>query len=544
MHSGPDGAGTRASTTSSFSHFDSTAPSWMLLGLACVGQFMVVLDVSIVTVALPSMQRNLGFSTAQLQWVVNAYALTFGGFLLLGGRAADIFGRKRVFILGLALFCGASLVCAVAQNQQMLVGARALQGLGGAVLSPATLTILTTTFTEPGERTRALGIWSAMAAIGGASGALFGGILTDLLSWRWIFYINLPIGITAILVARFALVESRAQNQRRNLDVLGSITVTASMVSLVYALAGTEQHPWLSSATLVPLALAGVLFCAFVVIERRVAREPLVPFRLFRSRALTIANVTILFLTASMFSMWLLLSLYIQDVLGFSPLLTGLGFIPQTAAIAVAAQISARLVPRVGPRTPLVAGVAMSAAGLFWLSLASPHGSYVSEVLGGSVLATFGMGLAFTPLAFSATAGVARGEAGLASGVLNTSRQVGGAIGLAALATIAATRTRELLGAASTTGRIVGPNYRAFALTAGFTKAFAVGALIVAVGGVVALFLPGRPAVERENGAARLPDRAEHSQPSEHLDPPDSVGLDPASRPAIYESAPPRAKHR
>jgi len=466
-----------------------TVSSGMILALVCVGQFMVVLDLSIVNVALPSMQHDLGFSTAGLQWVVNAYALSFGGFLLLGGRAADLFGRRRVFMLGLCLFAAASLVCAVAQNQLMLVAARALQGLGAAVLSPATLTILTMTFRAPAERARALGIWSAMAAVGGASGALLGGILTDLLSWRWIFYVNLPVAIGALVAARVVLAETRAEGERPSLDVPGAITVTGGLVALVYAVAGTHTHPWGSTATVVPLAIALVSLVVFVVVETRGARSPLVPFRLFRSRALSTANLAMLFLGGAMFSMWFFVSLYLQEVLRFSPLVTGLGFLPQTAAIAAGAQISSRLVPRIGPRLPLVAGALMSAGGLLWLSRAGPTGSYWASVFGGATLATFGMGTAMTPLAFAATAGVARTEAGLASGVLNTSRQVGASTALAALATIAANRTRAILG---TEGRAAARSvaHQAAALTAGFSRGLAVSSAIALAGVVAGFFLP------------------------------------------------------
>ena len=468
--------------------------SGMILALVCVGQFMVVLDLSIVNVALPSMQRELGFSTAGLQWVVNAYALAFGGFLLLGGRAADLFGRRRIFMLGLLLFAGASLVCAVAQNQFMLVGARTLQGLGAAVLSPATLTILTMTFTAPAERSRALGIWSAMAAVGGASGALLGGILTDLLSWRWIFYINLPIAAAALVAARVVLVETRAEGERPSLDVPGAIAVTGGLVALVYAVAGTNTHAWSSEATVVPLVVAGVCLAVFVLIETKVARAPLVPFDMFRSRGLSAANLAMLFAGGAMFSMWFFVSLYLQDVLRFSPLVTGVGFLPQTAAIAIGAQISSRLVPRYGPRLPLLVGVLMSAAGLEWLSRAGPTGSYWGSVFGGADLATFGMGLAITPLAFAATAGVAPTRAGLASGVLNTSRQVGASIALAALATIAADRTQALLAGAH--AGVPTAAHKAAALTAGFSRGFTGAALIALVGVVAAVFVPrrvGRP---------------------------------------------------
>jgi EmrB/QacA subfamily drug resistance transporter len=464
-----------------------TAPAknGLVLALLCVGQFMVVLDLSIVNVALPSMQRNLGFTTSQLQWVVNAYALAFGGFLLLGGRAADLFGRKRIFMLGLSVFAGASLVCALAQNKQMLIGARTLQGLGAAVLAPATLTILTTTFQDPRERSRALGIWSAMAAAGGASGALLGGVLTDLLSWRWIFYINLPIGIAALVAARIVLVETRAPGDRSSLDVIGAVTVTGGLVALVYAIAGTDTHPWLSADTIVPLLLAAALLASFAVVETRSSRQPLVPFSLFRSRGVSAGNTVMFLVGGAMFSMWLFLSLYLQDVLHFSPLITGLGFLPQTIAIAVGAQISSRVVPRTGPRPPLIVGAALTTVGMVWLSHMSSSGSYVSEVLGGSVLATFGMGISMTPMAFAATAGVPREQAGLASGLLNTSRQVGGSIALAVLATIAAARSAALL-----RGELHSRVNEAVALTAGFDRVFVVATGITLAGLIAAFFVP------------------------------------------------------
>ena len=470
-------------------------PSWLLLAVVCVGQFMVVLDLSIVNVALPAMQRDLHFSTTQLQWVVNAYALTFGGFLLLGGRAADLFGRRKIFVLGLAMFSGASLICALAPNEGLLIAARALQGLGAAVLSPATLTILTTTFREPAERARALGIWSAMAAVGGASGALFGGILTDLLSWRWIFYINVPIGLVTIVAARAALVDTKAEGHRPTLDILGALTVTGGLVAFVYAIAGTDTHSWGSSDTLIPVAVAVILLTVFVVMETRVARTPLVPFRLFRSRGVTGANLAMLLVGGAIFAMWLFLSLYMQEVLRFSPLITGVGFLPQTAAIALGAQVAARLVPRFGARAPLLVGILLATVGLAWLSRISPTGSYAGDVLGASVLATLGMGLSFTPLAFAATSGVAREEAGLASGMLNTSRQVGGSIALAALATIAAARTASVLkthAVGATFGSVASRAKTAVALTDGFGRVFAIAAAIALAGFLAALIIPGQ----------------------------------------------------
>ena len=467
----------------------------MVLALVCVGQFMVVLDLSIVNVALPSMQHDLGFSTAGLQWVVNAYALAFGGFLLLGGRAADLFGRKRVFIAGLVLFGGASLVCGVAQDQYMLVGARALQGLGAAVLSPATLTILTMTFRAPAERARAIGIWSAMAAVGGASGALFGGVLTDLLSWRWVFYVNIPVAAAAVVAARVILVETRAEDRRVVLDIPGAVSVTAGLVALVYAVAGTSTHAWSSAATVGPLLVAAACFAMFVVIEVRLAAHPLVPFRLFRSRTLSVANIAMLLVGGAMFAMWFFLTLYMQEVLHFSPLVTGLGFLPQTAAIALGAQVASRLVTRVGPRLPLVSGALMSAAGLAWLSRAGAGGSYLGSVFGGADLATLGMGLAITPLAFAATAGVAPNEAGLASGVLNTSRQVGASVALAAFATLAAQRTHSLLATARThlSHGPLGAGRQAVALASGFSRGLLAAAVVASVGTLCALALPRQP---------------------------------------------------
>ena len=417
----------------------------VILVVVCLAQFMVVLDVSIVNVALPAIQHDLGFSATGLQWVVTAYALTFGGLLLLGGRLADLFGRRRIFLLGLGLFTAASLLGGFATNQATLIAARSLQGVGAAVLSPATLTILTVTFRDQRARAKAFGVWSAVAAGGGAAGALFGGVLTQYLSWRWILFVNVPIGIALFVVARVTLHESRADGPRSRLDVAGAVTVTGALFLLVYAISHTDAVPWSATSTLVVLAVAALLLGAFVLIEARVASHPLVPLRLFRVRSVTGANLVMFCFGVGMFAMWYFLSLYLQQVLGYSPVVTGLTFLPQTAAIAIGATLSGRLAPRLGPRNVLMLGALLASAGLFWLSFIQAGDSYWSGACGGGILATFGMGLAFTPIALLATGGVPHEEAGLASGLVNCSRQIGASVGLAVLTTLAASRTAALL---------------------------------------------------------------------------------------------------
>jgi len=460
----------------------------VILVVVCLAQFMVVLDVSIVNVALPAIQRDLGFSPTGLQWVVTAYALTFGGLLLLGGRLADLFGRRRIFLLGLALFTAASLLGGFATNQATLIAARSLQGVGAAVLSPATLTILTVTFREQRARARAFGVWSAVAAGGGAAGALFGGILTQYLSWRWILFVNVPIGIALFVVARLRLHESRAEGPRNRLDVAGAVTVTGALFLLVYAISRTDSVPWTAASTLAVLGAAAVLLVAFVVIEARVAAQPLVPLRLFRVRSVTGANLVMFTFGAGMFAMWYFLSLYLQQVLGYSPVVTGLTFLPQTAAIAVGATLSGRIAPRFGPRNVLMLGGLLASAGLFWLSFVQAGDTYWSGACGGGILATFGMGLAFTPIALLATGGVPHEEAGLASGLVNCSRQIGASVGLAVLTTLAASRTAALLGgtaAAHHTDSAV-----AVAMTSGYARAFLIAAAVVLVGALLGLVIP------------------------------------------------------
>jgi EmrB/QacA subfamily drug resistance transporter len=457
-----------------------------VLALACVAQFMVVLDVSIVTVALPSIGRDLHYSPGGLQWVVNAYVLTFAGFLLLGGRAADLFGRRRVYLFGLGLFTVASLAGGIATDSGWLTAARAVQGIAGAFLSPATLTIIITTFSGD-RRARALGLWSAVAGAGGAAGSILGGVLTSELSWRWVLFVNIPIGVAAAVAALIWLTESRGRGDAAGrLDVGGAIAVTAGLGALIYAIVGTQSHAWGSVRTLSLLGGAVVLLAAFAVIEVRLARAPLMPFGLLRSRSVAGANVVMFLVGAAFFSMWYFLSLFLQNVLGYSALKTGLAFLPMGVTIIVGAQASSRILPRAGVRPLLLAGTLLAAGGFAWLSAIVPHGSYWAHVFGPGCLISLALGLLFTPLAAAATAGVPFTEAGLASGVLNTSRQIGGSLGLAVLATVATDRSRAMLAsggrALSSAGALNGGYARAFEWAAGLVlAAFAASFVVPAI---------------------------------------------------------------
>jgi EmrB/QacA subfamily drug resistance transporter len=450
------------------------AHTGLILAIACVGQFMVILDVSIVTVALPSIGRDLHYSATGLQWVVNAYVLTFAGFLLLGGRAADLFGQRRVYLAGMALFTVASLAGGIATDSAWLTAARAVQGIAGAVLSPATLTIVITTFSAD-RRARALGIWSSVAGAGGAAGAILGGVLTSSLSWRWVLFVNIPIGVAAVAAALAWLPESRDRVGRgvaARLDVGGAVAVTAGLGTLIYAIIGTDTHPWGGARTLSLLGAAVVLLAGFALIELRLAHAPLIRFGLFRSRSLSGANIVMFLVGAAFFSMWYFLSLYLQDVLGDSALKTGLAFLPMGVTIMIGAQASSRILPRVGVRPLLQAGTLVAAGGFAWLSAISPHASYWTHVFGPGCLISLALGLLFTPLAAAATADVARSEAGLASGVLNTARQIGGSLGLAVLATIATDRT---LAALADRRPVLS---HAAALNDGYSRAFEVAAAL------------------------------------------------------------------
>jgi len=456
---------------------------WIALALLCMAQFVVVLDAAIVNVALPSIGDALSFSQENLSWVVNAYVLTFGGFLLLGGRLADLLGRRRVFMFGLVLFALASLVGGFATSEAWLIAARAVQGLGAAILSPAALSIVTTTFRDGAERNKALGAWGAVAGSGGAAGVLLGGVLTEYLGWEWVLWVNVPIGIVAAAVAPMLIRESRSESETRSFDIGGAISVTVGLSVLVYALVDAEDAGWGSTQTIVLLAAAVALIGAFIAIERR-SDAPLVPFGIFRLRTLTGANVVGVLTGASLFSMFFFISLYMQQVLGYSAIKAGLSYLPLALTIILAAGVASQLVTRVGFKPVLATGMAFIAAGLAWFSQVSVGGGFATDILGPSLLAAAGLGLAFVPQTIAAVSGVADREAGLASGLINTSQQVGGALGLAVLATIANSRTDDLM--ASSAGD---PSALPNALTEGFQAAFLGGAAIAALGLLATLVL-------------------------------------------------------
>ncbi|MGA9859513.1 MAG: MFS transporter, partial [Solirubrobacteraceae bacterium] len=439
------------------------------LMLSCLAQFMVILDVSVVNVALPAIRGGLHFSEVDLQWVVNAYTVTFAGFLLLGGRAADLLGRRKVFVSGLVLFALASLAGGVATSQGVLIAARAVQGLGGAVIAPASLSILTTTFAEGAARNRAVGIWGAMGGAGGAAGVLLGGVLTDLLSWRWILFINVPIGLIAAFAAQRLLLESRGTGRSRDFDLRGALTATIGLSLLVLGIVRTDQTGWGDPQTLALIAAGVVLLGAFLLIEGRFARAPLMPLRIYASRTLSAANVVVLLVGAASFGMWFFVSLYLQQVLGYSPIKAGLAFLPMTLCIVAGSTLASRLVGRVGAKPLLIAGMVSLTLGLAWFANISTDGTYVGDMLFPSLLTAIGIGLAFVPATISAVAGVAPQEAGLASGLVNTARLFGGALGLAILAAIATSRTNSELQHAGTTAHE--------ALVSGFQLAFIIAAV-------------------------------------------------------------------
>ncbi len=456
----------------------SSTNRWLILVIACLAQFMVVLDTTIVNVALPSIQRGLHFSPSSLQWVVNAYTLIFGGFLLLGGRASDLIGRKRLFSIGVALFSLASLLNGLASSPTMLIIGRGLQGLGGALLSPAALSIITTTFTGQQERARALGVWSAIAAGGGAVGLLLGGVLTDLVSWPWIFIVNVPVGAIALALTLRFVPESRIDAKHRAFDVAGGISVTTGLVVLVYAIVKAQAFGWGSARTLGLIAAALVLLAAFMAIERR-SVAPLIRLSIFRIRTLAVADVVLLLVASGLFGMFFFASLYVQDILGYSPLRAGLAFLPVTAGIALGAGAAQQLIKRFGVRNLAIGGITLAAAGLAVLTQLPVHGSYVGNLLSGLLPMSIGMGLTFVPITLLATGGVDGEDAGLASGLFNTAQQVGGSLGLAILSTLAASQTSSLLHGPVTQGAALA------ARVSGYHVAFGVAAGMLALGAVI-----------------------------------------------------------
>jgi EmrB/QacA subfamily drug resistance transporter len=464
---------------------EATQRKWLALALLATVQFMVVLDIAIVNVALPSIQVDLGFSQENLQWVISAYALLFGGFLLLGGRAADLLGRRRLFIAGIVVFTVASLLSGLAWSDDALVAARALQGLGAAIISPAALSILTTTFAEGRERNAALGVWGAVGAFGAVAGVLLGGVLTDWLSWEWIFYVNVPVGIAALVLTPLLLAESRDAHVK-SFDAPGAVLVTGGLVTLVYAITQANDYGWSSIETAGLFAGAGALLAAFVAWELR-ASEPLIPFSIFRLRTVTAANVAGLILGTAMFAMFLMLTLYMQQVLQYSAMKTGVAYLAVAGTAIVWSGVAAQLVNRIGVKPVLATGMTLMTVGLVYFTQVSVGGSYVGDLLPGFLVIAAGMGFSFVPISIAALAGVQPAEAGLASGLINTSQQIGGALGIAALSALATSTTEDAVSSGTPL-----PN----ALTDGFEAAFIGGAFVALAGIVVALVLVRRRDLE------------------------------------------------
>jgi EmrB/QacA subfamily drug resistance transporter len=458
-----------------------TPNPWLVLVIACLAQFMVVLDASVVNIALPSVQRGLHFSAANLQWVVNGYTLIFGGFLLLGGRAADLLGRKRLFVAGVILFTAASLLNGVAQSSGMLIVGRGLQGLGGALVSPAALSIVTTTFTDGKQRTRALGVWSAIAAGGAAVGLLMGGVLTDIASWRWVFFVNIPVGLATIALALRYVRESRMDVEHRSYDIAGAVTVTGGLVVLVYAIVKAQAYGWGSAQTLGLGAAALALLAAFLVIESR-SKAPLMRLSIFRIRTLAVADTALLLVASGMFGMFFFASLYVQEILGYSPLKAGLAFLPVTVGIIVGAGFAQQLIKRLGVRVVSIIGITLAAAGMLVLTQLPVHGSYVGNLLVGLVPMSIGMGLTFVPITLLGTSGVKGEDAGLASGLFNTAQQVGGSLGLAILSSVAASQTTSLLHGSAGGNAIA-------ARVSGYHVAFLAAAIMLGIGAVLMTFV-------------------------------------------------------
>jgi EmrB/QacA subfamily drug resistance transporter len=468
---------------------------WLAFYTLCLASLMIVLDATIVNVALPSIREDLGFSETSLAWVVNAYLLTYGGFLLLGGRLGDLYGHRRLFLAGITLFTLASLVCGLSTTQGMLVGARTVQGLGGAVASAVSLSLMMTLFTEPTERAKAMGIFGFVAAGGGSIGVLLGGILTDLLNWHWIFLVNFPIGVLVVLLSLRLLPGERSPSTSTRLDIAGAVTVTAALMLAVYAIVNGNQAGWTSAQTLGLLGAAAALLGLFLVIESRVP-APLVPLRLFKRRNISVSNAVGVLWAAAMFAWFFLSALYMQLVLGYSPLKVGLAFLPANVIMAAfSIGLSAKIVMRFGIRKPIAVGLSFAAVGLLLFVRAPVDGSFVTDVLPSMLLLGIGAGMALNPVLLAAMGDVDPSEAGLASGLVNTSFMMGGALGLAVLASVAASRTHAL--------RLAGHGELS-ALTGGYHLAFVFGALFAALAALLGglLLRPSEQAVPHGAPAA------------------------------------------
>ncbi len=452
---------------------------WRILAVVATAFFMTILDVSIVNVALPSISRALHFSRDNLQWVLTAYSIAFGGFLLLAGRAADLLGRRRVFMVGVVIFTIASLVCGLAQSEGMLIVARAVQGLGGAIITPAALSIVMTSFEEGAERNKALGIWGALGGSGAAVGVLAGGVLTKYLGWEWIFFVNVPVGALVLVLTPRIVPESRREGAERRYDALGAVLVSGGLVLLVYAISRAPDVGWATARTILLLLGSGGLLAAFLVNERRV-HDPLMPFQIFRVRTVAGANVVGAFLGAVIFANFFLLTLYVQGVLHYSALKTGVTFVATAGTAVISAGIAQALTTKVGPKPVIAVGLALLTGGMIWYSQIPVHGSYVSDLLPGYVMVGVGIAFSFVPVSIAALAGVVEREAGLASGLINTSQQIGGAVGVAVASTVFTTHFNSLIA-----------NHKAVpvALTGGYAWAFWALAVFAALAFIAALTL-------------------------------------------------------
>jgi EmrB/QacA subfamily drug resistance transporter len=463
---------------------------WRVLAVVAAAFFMTILDVSIVNVALPSIGRALKFSPANLQWVITAYAITFGGFLLLGGRAADLLGRRRVFMVGVVLFTLASLVCGLAQSEAMLIAARAVQGLGAAIISPAALSIVMTSFEEGADRNKALGIWGALGGSGAAVGVLAGGLLTKYLGWEWIFFVNVPVGAAVLALTPRIVPESRSDTAERDFDPLGAVTVTAGLALLIYSISRAPTVGWGSARTILLLLGSGALLIAFLVNERRV-KNPLMPFQIFRVRTVAGANGVGALLGAVIFANFFVLTLYVQDILNYSALKTGVTFVATAGTAVVSAGVAQALTTRLGAKPVMAVGLALMTGAMIWYAQIPVHGSYVSDLLPGYLMVGVGIAFAFVPVSIAALAGVAEPEAGLASGLINTSQQIGGAIGVAVASTVFTSHFNTLVREGKSVPAALTSGY-AWAFWA--LAAFGVAAFIVSLTSIRREELAGVPA--------------------------------------------------